>query len=90
MDTAQESFTRAMERFAFLNINCYQHFYELFCYLYFPQCELTLNNMIPPCRETCEEIDKGCVDIFESFTAFGFEFENLYDCEYLPPKNGSI
>ena len=61
--------------------SCYKHFDELVCYLFFPRCEN--RDLLPPCRDMCQEYFKGCGAILSS------DFFKM-NCQYLPLKNEGI
>ena len=48
--------------------SCYLALWSLLCFHYFPQCHpnLPLKYVVTPCRETCEEARKGCVEFIET------------------------
>ena len=66
--------------------DCYQHFVETSCYIFFPRCNSTSNSIIIPCREAIEELLKGCFDSFTQALHNPFDF----DVDYLPAKDGPI
>ena len=47
-----------------VKFDCYQHFEELLCYFFVPKCDSTSNQMIPACKESCQDVMKGCLEYF--------------------------
>ena len=84
---------------------CYKHVREVFCRMYFPQCDQTWkgNQMIPLCKETCFILVHSCLEIWRPilYSYFSVQFKkwkkhahrnisDFLDCNYLPSVNDSI
>ena len=69
--------------------DCYQHFDEFACYLFFPRCNATFNSFIVPCRETYEELTEECLGGLRSTEVpnnIMVGLHSTYDYEYLPSR----
>lgn len=52
-----------------------------FCLLYAPPCVINMTSIIPPCREVCEEVRRGC----EQYEAvFNFPWPSTLACSRFP------
>ena len=45
--------------------SCYKHFHEFMCYVLTPRCDPQTKQMVPPCREACEDFLEGCMTHFQ-------------------------
>ena len=79
---------------------------EVLCYVVLPKCDPVNNAVIHPCRELCQDMKDGCLDIFISLLRKASSVkENLlvdwkvlakrepstwFNCNYLPSRYGSI
>ena len=102
-EKATFSFNRFYQVYQLLDLSCYPHFEELFCNMYYPNCDPETQSITVPCKETCEEMTKGClpeverqlpVDSFmtqclpvDSFMTS--LFTKAFNCSYLPSRNSS-
>ena len=50
------------------------------CYVLIPKCDPVSKQMIHPCREMCHDFLNAC----------NYMFGYLYNCDYLPPRDGII
>ena len=75
-------------------VHCYPHIYKLTCYLFFPQCIASTNDLVVPCRETYEEFRQECFDGISGATDIPVNLLSgivaNFDNEYLPSKFGDI
>ena len=51
---------RALDVVAFADGICYQHFWELACYVLLPKCDPVTQQVTHPCREMCWDFINGC------------------------------
>ena len=70
---------------------CYQHFYEIICYIYIPECDVSSNQLIVPCKEMCTEFVEACSDDFIRYVPLlkplyikQFNLSKIFNCDYLP------
>ena len=61
--------------------HCYQYFNNVACYSFIPRCNDTDGQIIPLCKESCEDFSIGCGEISGLFPM---------NCSYLPSKAESI
>ena len=92
-EKATFSFNRGYQLYQLLDLSCYLHIEELFCNMYFPNCDPKTQSITLPCKESCEEMTAGClpeverrlpVDLFMTSL-----FKKTFNCSYLPPRNSS-
>ena len=43
-------------------MSCYQHFYDLLCFVFIPKCDPSNKRVVPVCREMCQEFLNACRD----------------------------
>ena len=72
-----------INRFTYLDLlrympHCYQHLHEFLCYVVVPKCDPELKQVIPPCKEMCQDANDACNNL-----------ERL-NCDYLPSLGGEI
>ena len=59
-EKATFSLNRGYQLYQLLDLSCYSHFEELFCNMYFPNCDPETKSITLPCKESCEEMTAGC------------------------------
>ena len=62
------------------SFQCYQHAMELLCNIYMPKCDPESKEIIPPCREMCQDY----------FNACDSSDQDYINCSYLPSSNESL
>ena len=51
---------RILEMVIFENGTCYQHIWEVICYIFLPKCDPFTKQVLHPCREMCWDFVDGC------------------------------
>ena len=85
---------------------CYQHFLDFVCYISFPKCDPTTEQVLHPCREMCSDFDKACWSKVSKLASqlnrkndrrnevwsklSVINTRNAGDCDYLPSRHGNI
>ena len=64
---------------------CFQHVVEFTCYVVLPKCDIENNQLIVPCKETCDDFAECLHWYIPSYHPAMFA-----DCSYLPSVTGSI
>lgn len=64
-----------------VNKDCSANLQFFLCVLYVPPCVINMNDIIPPCREVCEEVRRGCEP--DMITA-GYPWPPFMDCKQFP------
>ena len=71
-------------------LDCYVYLEEFACNIYFPKCDSESQTITVPCRETFEELHKGCATSSAMIENLVNTFFDSYYNEYLPPQDGNI
>ena len=80
---------------------CYKHASEILCHGFYPRCDSVKEQIIHPCKETCDEFFEACTENilsgYEQLMSFngsqfggGWRFDKLSEslnCTYLPSLN---
>ena len=66
------------EALAFGDGTCYQHLWEVICYIVLPKCEPVTEQVVHPCREMCWNFVEGCWQKFQD-TLQGIDTRFLTD-----------
>lgn len=64
-----------------VNKDCSANLQFFLCVLYVPPCVINMDDIIPPCREVCEEVRRGCEP--DMITA-GYPWPPFMDCKQFP------
>ena len=86
LDHYEEYFKQStfFEALTFLDGTCYQHIWEVTCYIILPKCDPFTKQVIHPCREMCQEAVEGCWKKLKDFLArMGSEFRENHRIWYL-------
>ena len=75
------------EASVFWNGTCYQHIWEVVCYVILPKCDPMTKQVLHPCREMCWAAIEGCWKKSLDFLArmdSEFRYNNLFYVDILP------
>ena len=64
-----------------VNNDCSANLQFFLCVLFVPPCVINMDGTIPPCREVCEEVRRGCEP--DMITA-GYPWPPFMDCKRFP------
>ena len=83
-----------MARATYLTFNqgsgsCYKFVFEMLCYIFVPRCDATRRVTIPPCRETCWDLVKGCLGAAQKLFKDN-DMKTFLNCNYLPTVGSDI
>ena len=107
LDRYQKYFKHAIysEALAYFEGTCYQHLWEVACYVFLPKCDPDTELVTHPCREMCWDFVEGCwqqfLDVlvrlgsysrFKNYADFmpSTDKQTLLNCDYLPSHYGSV
>ena len=80
------------EALALWDGTCYQHVWEVVCYIFLPKCDPIGQQVIHPCQETCLDLLEGCLKKIEDLLK-GIDSEFRYNSDFyathLPSLNMS-
>ena len=63
-----------------LAVGCSPDVLTFVCSVYFPMCT-SINKLIPPCRELCLDVQKGCLGLLKKF---GMSWPDDLKCDQFP------
>ena len=95
-----------IEPMVFADGTCYQHFWEVACYIILPKCDPITQQVTHPCTEMCWDFLNGCwlkylnlLSTMDSKFTFkrsrldymsSFNMSQLVNCDYLPALHDNI
>ena len=75
-----EAVSHALSLRPLLQVGCSPDVLTFVCSVYFPMCT-SINKLIPPCRELCLDVQKGCLGLLQKF---GMSWPDDLKCEQFP------
>ncbi|XP_070562716.1 uncharacterized protein [Ptychodera flava] len=72
--------------FPMVKLQCSPHLKRFLCFIYAPVCTL-LEELVPPCRESCQAAKEGCEQLMAEFA---FPWPDKFNCDQFPPRSDRL